>query len=644
MSFRRLASKLNRLLTLLLSPLIFFAYQQDIIAGTNPQIILEKSISLAETKQLWKERYWQLLLHFDPQKSDWISEADSRNFFLASDGKSNPRSELFATLKFMFTTEPVARTQEPTLCAFPERTYWLREQLSIPKESLPIVACDRFAKGLGSLRPKSITLVFSSYYLSNPSSMFGHTLLRIDQETTAEGNELLDYAINYAADIEDILGLEYVVRGAFGYLNGYFSLTPYYLMVRDYNDWENRDLFEYKLNLTPEQIQRLIRHLWELGQTSFDYYFFDENCSYHLLSLLEIANPQLQLRQDFWLWATPVETLRLVQEQPGLVESVYFRPSRQTKILYHYEQLSERERKRILSLLEVASLEDVETLLGSISVASKSQLMEVASEILQYRSVDDIDNRLFWLGKQHNILRARSRISRPSTLTKVPNPVFTPEIGHRTSRIGVGFGQSANNFFNSINLRPSYHDLLDPLSGYQEQAQITVFDTHLRHYPKNGLWQLRDFKILEIYSLALSDDIFSQLAWKVNLASQINDQCFHCRDFLVNAGIGSSRAVKQKEKAIWYLLAELELRHRYNTQTNYFDIAPGLSVGGLFSWDINWRSRLEYRTLQWGIDGNETLWSFGQSVTVDTNRSLRFTWQENHLHHSEFIAQGFYFF
>ena len=98
-------------------------------------------------------------------------------------------------------------------------------------ESLPIVACDRFAKGLGSLRPKSITLVFSSYYLSNPSSMFGHTLLRIDQETTAEGNELLDYAINYAADIEDILGLEYVVRGAFGYLNGYFSLTPYYLMV-----------------------------------------------------------------------------------------------------------------------------------------------------------------------------------------------------------------------------------------------------------------------------------------------------------------------------------------------------------------------------------------------------------------------------
>jgi hypothetical protein len=637
-------SKLKCLLTLLFFTLLFFAQQKDSHAKQDHGIILEQSIFLAEKKKLWEERYWQLLLHFDPQKSDWISEADSRNFFLAPDGKSNPRSELFATLEMMFTTEPVARTQEPTLCAFPERTRWLRGQLNIPEEVLPSVRCDRFINGLGTLRPKSITLVFSSYYLSNPSSMFGHTLLRIDQETTTEGNELLEYAINYAADVEDILGLEYVVRGAFGYLNGYFSLMPYYLMVRDYNDWENRDLFEYKLNLTPEQIQRLIRHLWELGQTSFDYYFFDENCSYHLLSLLEIANPQLQLRQEFWLWATPVETLRLVQEQPGLVEEVYFRPSRQTKVLYQFEQFSETERAHILSLLEIASLEEVETVLSSMSVARKSQLMEVASEILQYRSVDDIENRAFWLEKQHVILRARSRIHQPSTLMKVPDPIFTPEVGHRTSRIGVGIGQRENHFFNSINLRPSYHDLLDPLPGYQEQAQISVFDTHFRHYPENGLWQLEELKILEIYSLALSDDLFSQLAWKAKLASQLNDQCFHCRDFLVNSGIGFSRAINWKEKAIWYVLGEVEVRHRDSSQSNYFDIAPGMSVGGLISWDLNWRSQLQYRTLHWGIDGNETLWSFGQSVAVDTNQSFRFTWKENELHHSEFVVQGFYFF
>ncbi len=644
MSFRRLVSKLKCLLTFLFFPLLLFAQQKDSLAQQDHQVVLEQSMFLAEKKKLWDKRYWQLLLHFDPQKSDWISEADSRNFFLAPDGKSNPRSELFATLELMFTTESVARTQEPTLCAFPERSHWLREQLNIPKNSLPVVTCDRFEKGLGSLRPKSLTLVFSSYYLSNPSSMFGHTLLRIDQETTAEGNELLDYAINYAADVEDILGLEYIIRGAFGYLDGYFSLMPYYLMVREYNDWENRDLFEYKLSLTPEQIQRLIRHLWELGQTSFDYYFFDENCSYHLLSLLEIADPQLHLRQDFWLWATPVETLRLVQEQPGLVKQVNFRPSRQTEILYHYKQFSEVERQYVLGLLQTSSLAEIENLLSSLSESKKTQLIEVSAEVLQYKSVDDVENRAYWLEQQYRLLHFRSKIAQTSSLPNTPDPIFTPEVGHKTSRIGVGIGQRTDKFFNSISLRPSYHDLLDPSPGYQEQAQITVFDTQLRHYPENGLWQLEELTLLEIYSLALSDDLFSQLAWKVKLASQLNDQCFHCRDFLINSGIGSSKLVNWTEKVIWYALGEIEIRHRDSVQTNYFDIAPGVSLGGLVSWDIDWRSQLEYRTLQWGIDGNEALWSFGQSVTLDTNQSLRFTWQENHIRQSEFRLQAVYFF
>ena len=95
---------------------------------------------------------------------------------------------------------------------------------------------------------------------------------------------------------------------------------------------------------------------------------------------------------------------------------------------------------------------------------------------------------------------------------------------------------------------------------------------------------------------------------------------------------------------IWYALGEIEIRHRDGVQTNYFDIAPGVSLGGLVSWDIDWRSQLEYRTLQWGIDGNEALWSFGQSVTLDTNQSLRFTWQENHIRQSEFTLQAVYFF
>jgi hypothetical protein len=42
----------------------------------------------------------------------------------------------------------------------------------------------------------------------------------------------------------------------------------------------------------------LLMHAWELGNASFDYFFFKENCSYHLLSLLEYADPRCTSPND----------------------------------------------------------------------------------------------------------------------------------------------------------------------------------------------------------------------------------------------------------------------------------------------------------------------------------------------------------
>ena len=71
------------------------------------------------------------------------------------------------------------------------------------------------------------------------------------------------------------------------------------MKVREYNDTEARDLWEYELNLSPDQVDWMVRHAWETGATWFDYFFFRENCSYHLLSLLELAEPSLHLRSRF---------------------------------------------------------------------------------------------------------------------------------------------------------------------------------------------------------------------------------------------------------------------------------------------------------------------------------------------------------
>jgi hypothetical protein len=116
-----------------------------------------------------------------------------------------------------------------------------------------------------------------------------------------------------------IEGLDYPVRGIFGGYRGQFSTVPYYLKVQEYRDIENRDIWEYRLNFNEQQIRRLLMHAWELGHASFDYFFFKENCSYHLLSLLEYADPSLHLTERFRFWTVPADTVRVLAAEPGLV-------------------------------------------------------------------------------------------------------------------------------------------------------------------------------------------------------------------------------------------------------------------------------------------------------------------------------------
>ncbi len=56
---------------------------------------------------------------------------------------------------------------------------------------------------------------------------------------------------------------------------------------------EQRDLWEYRTNLTEAEVRRMTLHILEMQGIYTDYYFLDENCSYDLLFLLEAARPSV---------------------------------------------------------------------------------------------------------------------------------------------------------------------------------------------------------------------------------------------------------------------------------------------------------------------------------------------------------------
>ncbi|MBA2252841.1 MAG: DUF4105 domain-containing protein [Nitrospirales bacterium] len=73
--------------------------------------------------------------------------------------------------------------------------------LSIDNSRRPSLPCERFHNWYHDLNPQSITLVFPSAYMNNPSSMFGHTLLRIDQKGQTEQTWILAYTIETLVNI-----------------------------------------------------------------------------------------------------------------------------------------------------------------------------------------------------------------------------------------------------------------------------------------------------------------------------------------------------------------------------------------------------------------------------------------------------------
>lgn len=193
------------------------------------------------------------------------STIDSPGFFVSSEGKTNPQAELNATIELFETG-----SDEKKICLFPARYAYLRRKGLVTRR---FPECREYRQFLSDVAPAGITLLFTDAYMNNPSSLFGHTLIRID--TARKGTQLLAHGMNYGAFTGDERGVLFAVYGLTGGYYGGFTLKPYYDIINTYNNIENRDIWELQLNLTPREQKMFVAHLWELGHAQSRYYFSD---------------------------------------------------------------------------------------------------------------------------------------------------------------------------------------------------------------------------------------------------------------------------------------------------------------------------------------------------------------------------------
>ena len=599
-----------RLILLLLFLFPGFPLQADEPSDLSSLLVTSRQMELS------KDPYWHTLLHYKKTLLGFHSLVDDPRFFLALSGKYDPQAELEATLRGLFSPEGDEK-QHPA-CRFVARYDWLADRLKIDRSRLPVPECRRFGEIMGEIKPASVTLIFPAAHINSPASMFGHTLLTVD---TASKSRLLAQAINYSAVTRETFGPLFAVKGLFGSYPGYFSTLPYYAKLQEYSDIDNRDIWEYPLNLSGEEIKRLLMHTFEMDGIYSDYFFFDENCSYNLLFLLDAARPSIGLTDQFPLWVIPIDTVRKAQEN-GLTTGAIYRPSRATKTKY-LASLLPRGNWTLSRDIAAGKIDPDRLPEEKIVQERKVLIWDLAAEYLQYQysqkkvTTEEFQER-FW-----KILRARSQLGGTEAEIQVPPPV-RPDAGHLSNRLSFGLGVSRGRLFEEVGFRPAYHDLLDNDRGYVEGAQIIFGEAALRFYSSDRKLLLQKLDIIDIVSLSSRDIFFQPLSWKIKtglLQQTGNDGQDHLV-YQLNPGAGVSYELNKGN--LFYFLGEADFDYGGGMERRYA-AGIGATAGLLSRLSEDWKVHLYTRETYYALGSQHNAWEAGlqQNFTLSTNTGLR---------------------
>jgi hypothetical protein len=584
----------------------------------------------ARAQQIAESVEWRKLLHFESGLfGGRESQVDGEKFFLSSDGKDDPRLELEATLQQFFSApqpDPVqasgetagapapsltvASNNQHALCRFPARFRYLNRVLEIEKQAgahLPKPICFKRDEFRERLSAQSVTLVFSSFYLNNPSSAFGHSFLRIVSKKSVgqdgKRHELLDYGINYAAVVTTSNPLMYAVFGMAGWFQGTFTSVPYYYKVREYNDYEARDLWGYDLNLAPQEVEMLVDHLWELGSTHYDYFYFTENCSYHMFTTLEAAVPRLELVNQLPYYVIPSDTMRVLMKEPGLVTGFTYRPSVRALFEARLKKLTEVEKR---NLKWVARDRELERLDPTLDVASKARIFDTALDYIEFQHPEDLlkENSQSAEYKQR-LLLSRAKLAVRSEPFQVEEPRHEmPHLGHGVRRLTVAGGSEhlddeGSGAYAQLGMRFALHDFLDPSPGYPYASQIEFLNLNGRVRNLSGSaqtqFELQDSALFRVRSLSPLTTFKRDISFRAEGGfMRVRDlNCDRCGAGYFEAAPGL--AVSLDEQSVWtlYGFADFQLAFSAAFLTSSWRVGAGPSAGVLFTPSERFRGLLQ---------------------------------------------------
>ena len=433
-------------------------------AETDANQLLNLWREQAKTKNLAQDTTWRRLLYFSDEKKGLfgknknISAVDDARFFLSPNGREDSGAELDAML-VAFADEMANKTNNSktnhtaqasnsnsALCRFPARAKWLSDTLAIDKSAMQ-VTCPELTEWMQKLAPEQLSIMFAQEYLDNPLSAFAHTLLRIDSKASVADLSQIHhaYALNDTVDgdTKDNFVL-YAIKSMTGGYNNLIEIDPYPEKLAKYLQDDERDAWTYQLDLTPEEVQQIILHVWETKDLKLPYYFTSDNCASEILRLIDVVRPEQHLLSQLPYAVIPSDVVQLLNKE-GFLASTNYTPADSTlrqaqlnKVKQEREQLGYHNNpKQMLNEIKSAQLNKV----SSMSADGQTLL-------------------------PHQIA-----VSDTNPLNR-----------HSLQMGSIGIGQRGDNNYIDLGARAGYHDTLDHPSGFPQFFDLEGASATLRLY------------------------------------------------------------------------------------------------------------------------------------------------------------------
>ena len=512
----------------------------------------------------------------------FTSEIVNDDFFVSESGRTNPVAE-FNTFIQMVLAHHANGENEDLLCRFPARISLLERHKLLPK-SWQKPACSEYEEIVRPEQLRSLSLVFASGYFNNPASYYGHTIIKFNYAGVENVRSVLDRSLNYGADVQDDPSTpRYLIRGLFGGYTGSYARNNYYLYSHLYTNSQLRDIWEYELILSDEEVKFITEHSWEMKDAKFPYFFFNDNCAHRIARLIELAT-NLDMTDTHGFWLLPIQVIRNLEgneDRGSLIMSPSYTPSLKTQFAASFVALDQPMRKEFVDYFRQADEEKRALVTQSPTNLLLLKLNYLDLEIAKRTIEEEGEESSIPLNEQRATILQELFRRPPSPRTELASVATEPIPPLETkppSQLRFGYGNRNGSNYQTLGYRVADHDLLNSPSAGQEISTLIMGELEIeRGDDATRVRKVVFFNVTNINTNPLPVWMTKERSWSLSLDySPRSRACLNCSDFGLEGRTG--RANRINPRFMIYGFAGARLHTSTSLYDNIFTVTAELGT------------------------------------------------------------------